>query len=317
MDWGSERIKLVEVISQGGDFYLHNFLVKKTEPFDFSTSYFKQMRETLNLFFKEQSFSTYEINLLLSGSDLIIKVLNLPLVKLNELKELILWEAQDITADSVKNLITDYKILEKNQEQIKVLLVITYKTKLLRQIKLLEEVGFKVNNVKAAPLMLNNLLDAELKQKKLVIIDIGAQVTELLFFKKGKFAFRRVLNFGGQELTTTIQQENNLTKREAEQLKYNRDLKDNSFSNFLIKLIKKIELSIHYWEQQGEKIEFIYLTGGGAKLKGLKQYLKKELGVEVKMLTGFSQFEFTQNNCSFHFLREQIPYLTISLAGVL
>ena len=317
LDWGSKRLKIVETYSKDNTFHLQNFIVKKIEQYEDSKNQFEQRSESLRFLFKEKSVSTTKIQLILSGSDVIIKTLKLPLVQQEELKSLLFWEVQDIAGVSLENLVLDYEILSKTKDYYKVLLVIAYKKKLLKQIKSVEQLGLEVSKVKAAPLLLKNLVGSELKQKKLAIIDIGAQETELSIFKKGKFDFRRVLDLGGTDITTAIETENNLTTRKAEQVKRNNNCKIDLISSSLLKLIKKIGLSIHYWEQNGEKIELILLTGGGAKLKGLSQYLKQELGVAVKMLTGFSKFDCALNNCSFHFLKQQIPYLTIALAGTL
>ncbi|MFO7819286.1 MAG: pilus assembly protein PilM, partial [Halanaerobacter sp.] len=109
----------------------------------------------------------------------------------------------------------------------------------------------------------------------------------------------------------------NLSHRKAKDLKESPEFKLDLASVSVTKLVKKISLSIHYWEQQEEEIEQVLLTGGSAKLKGLKKMIAKKLNVEVDILTGYEQFQFSKGEFSFHSLKEKLPFLIPSLAALL
>ena len=61
----------------------------------------------------------------------------------------------------------------------------------------------------------------------------------------------------------------------------------------------------------------LVLTGGGSKLKGLDQFMAEELEVEVEILAGLTKFEFEAEQLSFHLLKEQLPYLSVSIAAAM
>ena len=320
LDLGSDRLKIVETIKQNKKTKLKSFLVKKLkEPLIYNKELdFDRGVRLLNLVLGERNFFNVNVNLIVSGSNLIVKVLTFPNgedLKEKELKQLILWQIEDLLSSPLAELVIDYEILSLEDEKIKVLVAITYKKMLLDQIDLLDKLGLKVKEVTAAPLILKNILSTELKQENLAIIDIGAKETELSILRKGKFDFRRVFYFGGDKFTTEIKQKLKVTTREAERLKQNANFKFENVANNLNKFIKKIRFSIHYWEQEETTIDRILLTGGGSKLKALDEIMSQKLGIKVELLTGLSQFEFSEQEFSLHYLKEKLPYLSLGLAA--
>lgn len=317
LDWGSNSLKVVEGTIKERQFYLKKFVVKKSGDGLDSKHKQKVSSQELDLLFKKNSFSAVNLNLIVSGSNLITKILNVPLIESKALEQLVLWEVKDIVTVDLEELVIDYEIIAQHEKKMKVIVAIMYKERLLKQINALEKAGMKVDSVLPGPLLLKNLLSSELRQKRLAIIDIGAQETKLSIFKHGQLSLRRILAIGGTDFTLTIETKKNLSQRSAKQLKESNNCEIELIAEPVAKLIKKISLSIHYWEQQEEKLDCIFLTGGGAKLKGLDKFIKKNLEIEVKMLTGLSQFEFKQAEFSLHWLKEQLPYLSLSLSGAL
>ncbi|MFO7820409.1 MAG: pilus assembly protein PilM, partial [Halanaerobacter sp.] len=198
LDFGSDNLKVVEVVQQGSNFELRDFLVKrlpesliKRSQFDFNRA-----AEILRPIFKNR-FSAADLSLIISGSRIITKILDLPYVEDEELEKLVFWEVQNIIAEPLEELVIDYEILYPAENRIKVLVVITYKDVLLKEIDLLESLGLQVLKISAAPLLWRNILSTELKDKNLAIIDLGEQETELTVLKEGKLDFRRIFYLGG------------------------------------------------------------------------------------------------------------------------
>lgn len=318
LDLGSDNLKVVEVVQRGSNFELRDFLVKrlpksliKSNQFDFN-----QVVEILRPIFKNR-FSAANLSLIISGSRIITKLLDLPQVEDEELDKLVSWEVQNIIAKPLEELVIDYELLSADENRMKVLVVITYKELLLKEINLLESLGLQVTKVKAAPLLWRKILSTELKDKNLAIIDLGEQETELTVLREEEFDFRRIFYLGGSHFTAEIEEGQDLSYRKAKALKESSEFKLDLVSDSLNKLVKKISLSIHYWEQQEKEIEQVLLTGGSAKLKGLKKMIAKKLNVEVNLLAGYEQFQFAKGEFSFHSLKEELPFLIPSLSALL
>ncbi|MBM7555205.1 pilus assembly protein PilM [Halanaerobacter jeridensis] len=316
LDLGSDRLKILEIIEENKILQVKDFLIKKLQQpllknggLDFN----KSLR-LLKFLLDRKRFSVKNIDLIVSGSNVITKILTLPTVKTEELKELIFWEIKCLDFSKV-DWVIDYEVLSVSEDQTRVLVVLSHKKLLVEQINLLERAGIKVNNVKVAPLIMNNLLSPELKRDNLAIIDIGAQECELSILNKGQFDFRRVFYVGGEDFTSEIKKRLELTTREAEKIKQSGDFDLAVIAKTLEKLIKKISFSIHYWEQRGESVDQILLTGGTSKLKGLQQILAQRLGIKVDFLLGLSQVEFSSTDYSLHFLKTKLPYLSLLLAA--
>ena len=319
LEFGSSSLKVVEVNYRQDKVELEDFVVKRWDKsliketgFDFNRA-----KGILQRIFKKNKFSTPNLSLVLSGREIILKILVLPKVGREELANLLLWEVEDRLKAPREDLVFDYKVLSEEEDKMKVLLAITNKKRLLKQISLLEQLGFKVTKVNAASLVFKNLLNTKLRAKKVAIINIGAQETVLTILACGKFSFRRIIPLGGADITDEIKTRTGLTYKEAKKWKESSQFNSITELDTLDKLIDKINLSIHYWSQQGKEIEQLLLTGGGVKLNGLRKTIAKELRIKVQFLTGLSQFEVETKNFSKYALKESLPYLAVSLAGTL
>ncbi|MGM0501813.1 MAG: pilus assembly protein PilM [Bacillota bacterium] len=316
LDWGSSSLKIVELEQNREQVKLNNFIIKEIDAIqlenDFNSNKLVQLLQDI---FKQEKFNTTDLNFIISGSNVITKILTLPTVAKEKLRKLIFWEAESIFAKPPSELIFDYQILASKANKIKIILAVVAKDSLIKQVELLEQAGIKVSQIQAAPLLLNNILREELTREKLAIIDIGAVKTEITIFNQGQYDFRRVFSSGSNKFTAEIAKKNSLSYREAEKLKRSTVFELDLIENNLEKLLKKINLSFHYWQQQGQQLERLLLTGGGAKLKGLVQVLEEEFQIEVELLTGLSQFDFAVTDCSYHLLKEQLPWLAISIAA--
>jgi type IV pilus assembly protein PilM len=321
LDWGRERLKLVEIEHNKDGPKLKKFIVKKVvesgvkdDKSSWKRSSFKVLKSIVN----DAKFATSDLKLIISGSNAIIKFLSLPYLEDEELQESVFWEVKDMFSIPLTDLIIDYEVLFKTEAETKVIVVAAYKQLVVEKINLLAKLGFEVQQVEVAPLVLQRILDSSCQQDKLAIIDIGAHETGMSILSRGNLDFRRVFPLGGQNFTDEIREEKDLTFREAEEYKQQEaGVEFDLIHNSLTSLLKKISFSIHYWQQNNGQLDRLFLTGGGARLKGLDEFITEQLDIEVEVLANLSKFEFEVEGLSFHLLKQKLPYLSISLASSL
>lgn len=129
------------------------------------------------------------------------------------------------------------------------------------------------------------------KEKSLMIVDIGYNMCRLIAFKNQKYVFHREQQIGGQQATEMFADAYECDNQRAEKKKLDHSLGDD-YPDLILKpyanaLVEQINLAIDFYEASGPDavpVEKLYLTGGGAKLKGLSGVLQKSVTIAVSPL---------------------------------
>jgi type IV pilus assembly protein PilM len=129
-----------------------------------------------------------------------------------------------------------------------------------------------------------------------LVVDIGKMVTDIFVAAHGVVQFSASLDIGGHYLTQAIEKSLKITYEEAEQQKMKYGLmggaNENDLRAALMPVMSDIRTRLirhytywqtHHGEKVGGNIETVYVTGGGANLKGITEYLALGLDVQVKI----------------------------------
>jgi len=127
-----------------------------------------------------------------------------------------------------------------------------------------------------------------------MVVDIGKTITSIFVVARGVVQFAASIDMGGQYLTDAIKKKFNVEEAEAETMKAKHGIIASKQKTELWDAVgrvigdfrDKISQHYHYWQtHHGEKfggaIERIYLSGGGANLRGLSEYLALGLATPV------------------------------------
>ncbi len=127
-----------------------------------------------------------------------------------------------------------------------------------------------------------------------MIVDLGKVVTEIIVKAQGVVQFSASLDMGGRMLTQAIERNMKITYDEAEALKLEHGIVNSAKSKNVYEAILPAIADLRgrfmrhytYWqthhaEKFGGSVEHVFLTGGGANLKGLPEYLSSQLDVGV------------------------------------
>ncbi len=129
-----------------------------------------------------------------------------------------------------------------------------------------------------------------------LVVDIGKMITDVFVAAHGVVQFSASLDIGGHNLTQAIEHAEKVTYEEAEALKVEHGLiggtKGEKSYNAMLPVVNDLRTRIlrhysywqtHHGEKVGGNIECVFLTGGGANLKGMSEYLAMGLDVKVKV----------------------------------
>ena len=179
---------------------------------------------------------------------------------------------------------------------------------------IVKEAGLKIAGVGIVPHALWHSIQTipEAREGVCALIDIGAAKTSINIVKDNRLEFTREITTAGNAFTAVIEEGGTLEgavldfagaeeikkeygipgEEDVEAAKGHVPLKNISFAMrpVLERLLNEINRSFEYYKSQiteEETIKQIFISGGGAGLKGLKEYLADQLDTRVELLSLF------------------------------
>ncbi len=129
-----------------------------------------------------------------------------------------------------------------------------------------------------------------------LVVDIGKMITDIFVTANEVVQFSVSLDIGGHNLTQAVERALKIGTDEAEALKVKHGLvggvKEVELYNAMFPVVNDLRMRLlrhysywqtHHGEKIGGNIECVYLTGGGANLRGMCEYLAMGLDVKVKV----------------------------------
>lgn len=239
----------------------------------------------------------------LSGQAVFTRFIKLPPLAGGKVEQLVEFEAQQNVPFPINEVEWDYKVIETpGTDDAEVALVAIKADSLNQTNDLVEEAGFKVEAVDVAPMALVNALRYNYPEVDgtIMLVDIGARCTNLVFTERGRL-FTRTLPIGGASVTGAIAKDFKISFKEAEEQKI-----ANGFvalgGNFaehpdptlaamarvarttMTRLHAEVVRSVNYYRgtMGGGQPSIILLSGGGAALPYTREFFEEKLGLHVE-----------------------------------
>ena len=118
----------------------------------------------------------------------------------------------------------------------------------------------------------------------IALIDIGFKHSTICVLDRGELALSRVVNIGGDKLTSGLAETMGVTYAEAEGVKLGMAPEAKSaVESQVIPLGRELRASLDFFEHQADRpVSQVYVTGGAAKSELFIQMLHSEMIVECK-----------------------------------
>jgi type IV pilus assembly protein PilM len=238
----------------------------------------------------------------ISGQSVFTRFVKLPPLQEDNIEQLVTFEAQQHVPFPINEVVWDYELLESAGEKEVVLVAI--KGDALDDInRTVTENGLSTAEVDVAPTALYNafLGSYGALTEPVLLIDIGARTSNLLYIEGGRF-FTRSINIGGVAVTAAIAKEYGVTFTEAEHQKVANGLValggghteqlDESVAalamvirNALTRLPAEIARTTNYYRSQhgGNAPRRVFLAGGGASMPYVREFFEEKLHLPVEL----------------------------------
>ncbi len=329
LDIGSSSIKLIELAEGKNGFKLQNMGLSSLPPeaiVDGALMDSVTIVDTIRDLFGTAKAKTKDVVTSVSGHSVIVKKISLPFMTEAELEESIRWEAERYIPFDINDVNIDFQTFganPENPEVMDVVLVAAKKDIINDYVSVIMESGLNPVIIDIDAFALENMLAVNYQFDKgevVAIVNVGANVTNINILKDNVSGFTRDIFKGGNQVTEDIQRQLHVDYDEAEKIKVGSkvDVTSRSIIQNLLKtaseaLAAEIRNSIEFFQSTTtyEKINKLYLSGGGSKIKDFDTVLQQEIGIPVEMVNPFKQIECNEKNFDAEHLKEVGPLMAV------
>lgn len=246
---------------------------------------------------KQHDFGCRRVIIGVSNSQVVVRALQMPRLPPDQMARALPFSARDVVALPLDKALLDFRPLPETEEEaagdvVNGLLVAAPRLPVLIAVRAVEAAGLRIARVDLASFAAmrstaSPYLEAE------AVVDIGAQVTNIVIHRFGIPTVVRTVGRGGQNLTERLVERTGVSATEAEIMKREIGLRSGDSEAGMIltsavrPLVADIRSSVQYFTTTNSttSLERISLTGGGAQLPGLVEALADDTGITCQVVS--------------------------------
>jgi type IV pilus assembly protein PilM len=274
------------------------------------------MSTVLKHLLKDNHISATTAHIAVAGGSVVVRPVRIPLMAEAVLRKSMKLEAGRYVPSSADDSFVEFEILGEAEEgQMDVLVVAAPKDIVETRLQVCQEAGLDVESVDIEAFAIyRSIVEADpsrdWSEKTIAVIDIGATTTNVSVVPNGLFAMSRTIPNGGHMLTDALKNYFKLSEEDAESGKAQLDFRELTqdgaprenpplrvLQPHVDDLVREIRRSLNYYQSQQQdakkgSVDALLLTGGGAKLQGLTEYIGHKLGIETVSLDVYENPRF-------------------------
>lgn len=237
-----------------------------------------------------------------------LDVLRLPMLPEEEIANAVRFEAENHIPTPLAEVYFDFELIksfdqngavqkENKAKYLDILIAATPKNIVDSYLSVLKKAGLRTVAMEVEPLSIVRTLVKNASTKPFLIIDFGASRTSFIIFSGCSISFTSTIPVSSQELTSVIAKALNISSKKAEKIKQEQGLQGekavfDSMVPVLTNLTKQIKSHLDYYTSHAPQVEYasgnnkmecILLCGGGARLRGLDDFLTSTFKLKVAM----------------------------------
>jgi type IV pilus assembly protein PilM len=332
VDIGSSAVKAVELKVGGkGDagFQLLNIGMEPLPPeaiVDGAIMDSGAVIDAIQRLFQDNKIKTSDVATGVSGNAVIVKKISLPQMTPDELQESIHWEAEQYIPFDIQDVSLDYEVIEGGGSggNMDVLLVAVKKDKIGEYRSAIEQAGRNAAIVDVDLFALQTCYEINYgvdPGRVVALLNIGASTMNVNVVKGSNTVFQRDIAAGGNQYTDAIQKDLNLSFEQAEALKKGEQVEGASPEGLhpILQAVSEniameIQKTFDFFRatSQEDRIDQIFLSGGTAKIHGLRDLLQDRFG-PVELLNPFLNVTYSEKDFNPDYIEDIAPSAAIAV----
>jgi len=312
LDIGSSAVKAVELKPAGKGYKVAAYAAEPVPPdsiVDGAIIDAGAVSDAIRRLFQNTAFKAKDVAASLSGNAVIVKKINLPVMTESELAQSIYWEAEQYIPFDIQDVNLDYQIVDPgtgadSKGTMDVLLVAAKKEKIADYTGVIAQAGRVPVVVDVDAFALQNAFEINYgfdAGTVTVLLNAGASAININVLGGDQSLFTRDISMGGAAYTEAVQKELNLPFDRAEQLKKGHAVDGVSFDDarpvlhaMTENVLLEIQKTFDFFKATAasDRIDRIYVSGGGSQVDGFAEALADRFGAPVERFDPFRAVAF-------------------------
>jgi type IV pilus assembly protein PilM len=265
------------------------------------------------------------VGLSISGYSVIVKKINIEMESEEELADRLQEEAEQYIPFDINEVYLDFQVIKAAKEEMErseVMLVAAKKEvvdayldmiKSLKLVPVLVDVdGFALENIWKT---------VSGGEKNVCLVDIGAKTMNINIISEGASVLARDVVTGSDHISKEIVDRLNIDYDDAEKIKLGRQAAEEEdqdelhdiFNSICTRWVLEIKKAIDMYRNlhPDKLLNALVLSGGGSKVRGLKDYLAKETGLDVVSFNPFDGMKINKK-IDLKYLKVAAPEMSIA-----
>lgn len=252
-----------------------------------------------------KKINTNKVICSLSESKVFLRIISVPKVSEDEIRESIKWEIEANIPLPAEQVYFDWQFLDQEKEKQNVLTAAVAKEVVDELMETLALSGLLVYGLEMESIAIaRSLIPFNIPPSEVfLIVDMSADKTSFTIIKGNVPCFTSSIPFSSSGITEAIVSGLDVSQQEAEKIKADHGIEQSSESNSVLNSIKpflenlsvEIEKTIDFYQgisKSTDKIEKIIIAGKGANLKGLSAYFSDRLKKQIMVGDPWINFNF-------------------------
>ncbi len=287
--------------------------------------------ETIRMIFDEGKFTNKNVNISISGNSVIIKKISLPSMEREELAESIVWEAKHNIPYPYEETNVDYAVLKPppgaEEKNLDILLVAAKKDKIANYSNVVNQARKNLQAIEVDVFALQNALEINypevFMEKTVAMINMGANITNVIIIENGTPQLFRDLSLGGFFFTENMRKELNISFDDAEKLLKGIPAKNvqpeqlmGVISMNIKDLLDEMEKTFSFYEageKSKKKIEQIFLSGGLANLGGMAGSFEQKFRIKAEIFNPFKSISYSEKKLEPMYFEDMAPLFGVAV----
>lgn len=287
--------------------------------------------EALRELWRRGGFKSRQVWLGVGNQRVVVREIALPWMPEKELKQSLGLQVQEFIPMAADEAVLDYDLLgefeHEGRRMMRLLLVAAQRAMVDQLVNAVLAAKLEPMGLDLVPLALVRAIGSSDVGMDLegegdeAVVDIGSHVTNIVVHDRGTTRFVRILPSGGRDITLAIARASGVPDEVAEALKRGEAVEDGpdveetraAALQRAAQFVDEVRSSLEFYsaQNQGARIARVLISGGGSKLDGLLDLVRKRIPAEVERGAVFERIP-SQLALSEEALAEAEPVLAVA-----
>ncbi|MFZ6021869.1 MAG: type IV pilus assembly protein PilM [Patescibacteria group bacterium] len=297
IDFGMHSLKLVNLSKKGNSWELKNIGSIQTPPETLNN--YKEEQKTLLVeavksLVAESKVPYKEVAVALPENAVFSRVLTIPKVSDAEVTDAVYWQLKQFLPYPIEDVQSDFTALSVDPSGQRKMLAVAAPKKLVElYVEILERAGLVPVAIESETLSILRSIKYAQEIKDAVVLDFGANSTDMAIMKDGELFFSQSIATGSDLLTKALVNEFQLSYAQAEEYKriygMRSDAVDGKIRNamkpVLDMILTEVMRGIEFYKTEVGTLppNLAMLSGEAALLPALPEYLESVLGYDAQL----------------------------------